>query len=109
MIYLVLILFLLAFARVRTAIGAFLIGLLLGLLGCGGGAPAPKRPVSFAEVETVVNRRCAGCHDGKTESVLLPREKYLRSGAQSRVREGTMPPGGGLTAEERNILLEEGA
>lgn len=103
MIYLVLAILLLAF--VCHTVRAFLIGLLLALFGCGGGAPAPKRPVSFAEVEAVVNRRCAGCHDGKTEPELLPRDVYLRSGAQSRVREGSMPPGGGLTDEEKNLLL----
>jgi uncharacterized membrane protein len=75
-------------------------------------APAPTRPVAFAEVQEIVGRRCATCHSGAS----APLGVRLETAAQIEARADdiesqavdtrAMPPGNatGMTEEERAAL-----
>lgn len=63
--------------------------------GSGGpsdsGSPAPADP-EFAKVEPIIQKNCAGCHNGSLEPVLTPGATFKASTAKRRLQAGSMPP-----------------
>ena len=70
--------------------------------------PAPREPgqaTSYAEIQTILDRRCAGCHGSDP---FMQNEVALRD-PQFRVFEmvdrDAMPPSGGLSGQEKSVFL----
>ena len=105
-----------ATAAVATVALAFVIAPEGGGGGAGGGG---GREVSFAEVERIVERRCASCHsDNPTMTASAPQGVTFDTPAEiaaqadriegQAVDSSAMPPGNvtGMTDEERELLGE---
>jgi uncharacterized membrane protein len=75
-------------------------------------APAQTGPVSFAQVQEVIERRCATCHSGASAplGVRLETDEQISARADDIERQAVqtraMPPGNatGMTEEERALL-----
>jgi uncharacterized membrane protein len=75
-------------------------------------APTQAEPVAFAEIQPIVEQRCATCHSGASAplGVRLETEEQIRARAddieRQAVQTSAMPPGNatGMTEEERELL-----
>lgn len=67
------------------------------LIHCGGGSapPAPHVPsgsVTWEQTNAVIQKDCAGCHNGSYQPSLTPSSVFLASPAKSLIESGQMPP-----------------
>lgn len=80
------------------------------LLSCGDETyysnPEPDTPgkTLSAEAKRVLSAKCQQCHSGAN---FLTSYNAFKSQGQPRVKNGSMPPGGGLSDSEKSILLGE--
>jgi uncharacterized membrane protein len=100
---------------------------LIGVVAVVGATACQKRPVSYAQARTVVNRRCIECHSEKPTNRAFPiapqgvmldtaleMKQYARRIEARVVVERTMPIANmsGMTDQERRVLgrwVETGA
>lgn len=77
--------------------------------GVGPGIGGAGNAVSLAEVRPIIQAACASCHSpngSRSTSPLVTDEQLIQqaSSIKSRVRNGSMPPGGGLPPEQMDLI-----
>lgn len=90
----------------------FLLIAIILLISCGDETyysnpePTPGTPGQSLSVEAkgIISAKCASCHQGKA---FLTAYGAFKSKAVPMIRSGQMPPGGGLSDNEKSILLNQ--
>jgi hypothetical protein len=92
---------------------ALFVTLVLALGAACGSQPdpyqtGPARPPdeAFAAVKPVVDRACGSCHNGQTHPVRFDSAaRFKTAEVRRRLETGQMPPGGRISASDKETLL----
>lgn len=69
-------------------------------------SPPPATDKAWDEIKPLVQTRCGGCHNGTVHPIKFDTAaKFKGSRAKARITDGSMPPGGGLSATDKQKLL----